>query len=91
MLEKRMRILGEEHPYTISAMGDLANTLGNQGQLDEALHMMRRVVLEMNRILGAEHPKTRIAKANLAAIEAQKQLPTTKAQAKRGLKRRFNK
>jgi hypothetical protein len=31
VLEKRTRILGEEHPDTISAMGNLANTLGNMG------------------------------------------------------------
>jgi hypothetical protein len=31
VLEKRRRILGEEHPDTISAMNNLANTLGNQG------------------------------------------------------------
>jgi hypothetical protein len=32
----RRRILVEEHPGTISAMNNLANTVGVQGQLDEA-------------------------------------------------------
>jgi hypothetical protein len=31
VLEKRRRILGEEYPDTISAMGNLASTLGDQG------------------------------------------------------------
>lgn len=36
VLEKRRRILGEEHPDTILAMNNLAATLRDQGQLDEA-------------------------------------------------------
>ncbi|EUC26825.1 hypothetical protein COCCADRAFT_113294, partial [Bipolaris zeicola 26-R-13] len=44
VLEKRRRILGEEHPDTISAMNNLANTLGEQGQLDEAAKMKKEVL-----------------------------------------------
>ncbi|PVI00868.1 hypothetical protein DM02DRAFT_614032 [Periconia macrospinosa] len=36
VLDGRRRILGEEHPDTISAMSNLAIALGDQGQLDEA-------------------------------------------------------
>jgi hypothetical protein len=38
------RILCEEHPDTISAMNNLASTLGDQGQLDEAAKMKKEVL-----------------------------------------------
>ncbi|KAK3939624.1 P-loop containing nucleoside triphosphate hydrolase protein [Diplogelasinospora grovesii] len=58
VLEKRQRILGDEHPDTISAMNNLANTLGDQGKLDEAVAMLKEVLEKMQRILGREHPHT---------------------------------
>jgi hypothetical protein len=35
VFNERRRILGEEHPSTITAMNNLAITLGDLGQLDE--------------------------------------------------------
>ncbi|EXJ95818.1 hypothetical protein A1O1_00942 [Capronia coronata CBS 617.96] len=58
VLEKRRRILGEEHPNTISAMNNLAITLGDQGHLDEAATIQKEVLEKMRRILGEEHPNT---------------------------------
>ncbi|KAH8746822.1 P-loop containing nucleoside triphosphate hydrolase protein [Hyaloscypha sp. PMI_1271] len=66
VLDDRQRILGEEHPDTISAMNDLANALGNQGQLDEAAKMHEEVLEKRRRILGKEHPSTISAMNNLA-------------------------
>jgi tetratricopeptide (TPR) repeat protein len=75
MLKKRRRILGEEHPDTISAMNNLANTLGDQGQLNEAATMLKEVLEKMRRILGEEHPDTISAMNNLAfTLEDQGQL-----------------
>ena len=56
--ELERNILGEEHPSTISAMNNLASTLGDQGQLDEAAAMKKEVVEKRRRILGEEHPDT---------------------------------
>jgi len=42
VLEKRQRILGDEHPDTVSAMNNLASTLGDQGKLDEAVESYRK-------------------------------------------------
>ncbi|KAB5522861.1 P-loop containing nucleoside triphosphate hydrolase protein [Coniochaeta sp. 2T2.1] len=36
VLEKRQKILGDEHPDTITALNNLASTLGDLGKLDEA-------------------------------------------------------
>ncbi|PVH92847.1 hypothetical protein DM02DRAFT_542782, partial [Periconia macrospinosa] len=56
MLEKRRRILGEEHLDTITAMNNLALTLGDQGQLDEAAKMFEEVLEKRRRILGEDRP-----------------------------------
>ena len=45
VLEKRRKILGEEHPDTISAMNKLANTFGGQEMLDKAA-LVKKEVLE---------------------------------------------
>ncbi|ENH71185.1 Nephrocystin-3 [Fusarium oxysporum f. sp. cubense race 1] len=66
VLEKRRRILGDDHPDTITAMSYLANTLGDQGKLDEALSMGKEVLEKRQRILGDEHPDTITAINNLA-------------------------
>jgi Tetratricopeptide repeat len=58
VLEKRQWILGNEHPSTLSAMNNLASTLGYQGKLDEAAAMQRDVLEKLQRILGDEHPST---------------------------------
>jgi hypothetical protein len=70
VLEKRRRILGEEHPDTIMAMGNLANTLGDQGQLDEAIALLEVGVQQMKQIYGDEHHRTRMASRNLARLIA---------------------
>ena len=72
VLEKRQRILGDEHPDTITAIGNLAITLGDQGKLEEAAAMMREVLEKRQRILGNEHPDTITAMNNFAiALRAQ--------------------
>ncbi|KAM0293719.1 hypothetical protein ACHAPM_011519 [Fusarium culmorum] len=67
VLEKRQRILGDEHPDTIWAMNNLAATLSDQGKLDEAASMMKEVLEKRQRILGDEHPSTISAMNNLAS------------------------
>ncbi|KAH0562801.1 hypothetical protein GP486_002573 [Trichoglossum hirsutum] len=66
VLNGRCRLFGEEHPDTISAMNNLASTLGDQGQLDEAAKMKKEVLEKRKRILGEEHPSTISAMNNLA-------------------------
>ena len=49
-------------------MSNLANTLGDQGNLDEAAAMQKEVLEKMTRILGEEHPHIISVMNNLAAI-----------------------
>ena len=42
----------------VSSMHNLANTLGEQGQLDQAAKMKKKVLEKRRCILGKEHPDT---------------------------------
>ncbi|KAH6983683.1 hypothetical protein BKA56DRAFT_482570, partial [Ilyonectria sp. MPI-CAGE-AT-0026] len=66
VFKERQRILGDEHPDTISAMSNLAITLEDQGQLDKAARMMREVLKKRQRILGDKHLHTISAMNNLS-------------------------
>jgi tetratricopeptide (TPR) repeat protein len=65
VLEKRQRVLGNEHPDTIKAMNNLATTLRNQGKLNDATAMQRKVLKKRQEILGDEHLDTIKAMNNL--------------------------
>jgi hypothetical protein len=66
VLEKRRRILGEEHLDTVTAMSNLANMLSDQGKLEEAAAMKMEVLGKRRRILDEEHLDTISAMNNLA-------------------------
>jgi hypothetical protein len=63
----RSRILGMEHPDTLTAMNNLALTLGDQGDLSGARSLQEQVLATQLRLLGEEHPKTQSSITNLAA------------------------
>ena len=65
--EKFLRLLGDEHPYTIGAMQNLAITLNDLGRYDEALKLGEEVLTLHKKILGDEHPRTLTAMQNLAS------------------------
>ena len=75
-LERALRIsqklLGDEHPDTLTSMGNLASTLKAQGDLARAREQMEQVLEIHRRILGDEDPDMLISMANLAqALYAQ--------------------
>jgi tetratricopeptide (TPR) repeat protein len=61
------RVLGEEHPYTLTSMANLALTYSNQGRWKEAEELKVRVMETSLRVLGKEHPYTLTSMANLAS------------------------
>ena len=67
VLNDRRGILGEEHLDTVSAMHNLAKTLGDLGQFDEAAKIQKEVLEKWRRILGEEHRNTISAMNNLAS------------------------
>ena len=56
----------EDHPGTLMAMNNLANTYSDLGRYQEALSLQEKVYDFRRRIQGEEHPDTLIAMNNLA-------------------------
>ena len=66
------RVLGPEHPDTLSSRNNLANALSSQGKYAEAEAEHRAVLAIRERVLGPEHPDTLSSRNNLAnALYAQ--------------------
>jgi Flp pilus assembly protein TadD len=66
VLEARARLLGKEHPDTLTAMNNLAGTLEAQGDLAGARKLQEQVLEACARLLGQEHPNALTAMNNLA-------------------------
>jgi hypothetical protein len=70
VLEKRQMMLGDEHPDTISAMNNLANTLSDQDKLDEAVRMSQNALEMSERALGTDHPTTILIRSNVSILSS---------------------
>jgi hypothetical protein len=57
-LEMREKVLGLEHPDTLTSMHCLAVTLHSQGKYAEAEQMHRQTLELRKKVLGPEHPDT---------------------------------
>ncbi|KAI4166730.1 MAG: hypothetical protein LQ343_007804 [Gyalolechia ehrenbergii] len=66
VMETMKRVLGEEHPDTLSSIANLASTYWNQGRWKEAEELEVQVIETSLRVLGEEHPSTLTCIANLA-------------------------
>ncbi len=74
------RLLGPEHPDTLTSTNDLAETLSARGDFGAAQRLQEHVVDVRTRLLGAEHPGTLLSKANLAgALRASGDLEASQA------------
>ncbi|KAM7210534.1 hypothetical protein V8F06_014090, partial [Rhypophila decipiens] len=67
VMETFKRVLGEEHPHTLSSMANLASTYSNQGRWKEAESLFVQVMETSSRVLGEDHPNTLTSMANLAS------------------------
>jgi hypothetical protein len=65
-METRKRVLGAEHPSTLTSMANLASMFWNQGRRMEAEELEVQVMETRKRVLGAEHPDTLTIMNNLA-------------------------
>lgn len=63
-----LRVYGSEHPYTLTIMSNLANTLKAQGDHAGARTLEEQVLAASRRVLGPEHPSTLTSLNNLALI-----------------------
>ncbi len=62
----RKRVLGPEHPDTLTSAANLAGSLSGQGKTAEAEQIEREVLAIRTRVLGPEHPGTLTTASNLA-------------------------
>ena len=67
VVETSRRVLGDEHPETLTSMANLASTYWNQGRWTEAEKIEVQVVETRRKVLGDEHPETLTNMANLAS------------------------
>ena len=66
-LEVSRRVLGEEHPDTLSSMNNLAETLRALGDSGGARELHEQCLEVSRRVLGEEHPDTLMSMNNLAS------------------------
>ncbi len=60
------RLLGPEHPDTLTSMSNLAEALRALGELASARELQEQVLHACRRLLGPEHPDTLMSMNNLA-------------------------
>jgi tetratricopeptide (TPR) repeat protein len=57
-LEGGEKVLGVEHPNTLTSVNNLAIVLRDQGKYKAAEEMNRRALEAWEKVLGVEHPNT---------------------------------
>ncbi|RYO48225.1 hypothetical protein AA0116_g12610 [Alternaria tenuissima] len=67
VMETRKRVLSDEHPDTLTSMGNLALTYCNQGRWKEAEELQMQVMQTRKRVLSDEHPDMLTSMGNLAS------------------------
>ena len=65
VMETKKRVLGEEHPSTLTSMANLASTYRNQGRWNEAGQPQVQVSETRKRVLRDEHPVMPTSMSNL--------------------------
>ena len=62
------KVLGVEHPDTLTCVGNLALVFQDQGKYKAAEEMSRRALAGREKVLGVEHPDTLTSVDNLASV-----------------------
>ena len=60
------RVLGPDHPDTLTSRNNLAVAYRDAGRLDEAISLHEQVLAARERVQGPDHPDTLISRNNLA-------------------------
>ncbi len=58
VLGVQRRVLGEDHPSTLTSAGNLATSLSRQGKRAQAELIEREILCARRRVPGEEHPNT---------------------------------
>ncbi len=73
-LADRERVLGPDHPDTLTSRNNLANAYLSAGDLGRAIPMCEAALSDRERVLGPDHPDTLTSRDNLARARG---LPAT--------------
>ncbi|MCB5910042.1 tetratricopeptide repeat protein [Streptomyces pinistramenti] len=65
-VDDRQRLLGDDHPDTLTARSNLAGAYQSAGDLQQAVPLLQRTLTDIVRVLGNDHPHTLITRNNLA-------------------------
>jgi tetratricopeptide (TPR) repeat protein len=88
-LEIREKVLGREHPDTLTSVSQLGTVLERQGKYDEAEAMQRRALEGREKALGREHPDTLTSVSQLGSVlERQGKYDEAEAMERRALEGR---
>ncbi|PVF99246.1 hypothetical protein CPB86DRAFT_299061, partial [Serendipita vermifera] len=68
VVEKRRRLLGDNHLYTLTAINNLAASYSKLGRYKEALPLAEDVVKQRTSLLGEGHQNTLNAMNSLAHV-----------------------
>ena len=68
VLEAQQRILGPDHPNTLTTMNRLGSNLQDQGELEKARKLLEQVLEARRRILGPDNEATLPSMTNLAIV-----------------------
>ncbi len=71
-LEARERLLGPEHPDTLTTVGNLGLLYSNKGDYEQAEAFYNRCLEARQRLLGPEHPDTLTTVGNLGGLYSDK-------------------
>jgi tetratricopeptide (TPR) repeat protein len=65
-LTDRRRVLGEDHPSTLTSRNNLACAYQDAGDLGRAIPLYEQTLADRRRVLGEDHPSTLTSRNNLA-------------------------
>jgi hypothetical protein len=69
VLADRRRVLGDDHPDTLTSRAVLAWLAARQGRPAQAEELYRQLLADRNRVLGAGHPDTETTRNELAQLQ----------------------
>ena len=70
LLPDRERVLGPDHPDTLTTRHNVAYWTGVRGNIAEALRLFKELLADRERILGPDHPDTLTTRHNIAYLAA---------------------
>ena len=68
MMATRRRVLGPDHPDTLTSINNLTETRRDLGDLEGARDLHEQTLAGLQRMLGDDHPDTLNSMYNLAEI-----------------------